>query len=45
MNEHGNPSLLEVLSYTGYYVSAYLFYRYTNRKEMNFDGRVTQTRT
>ncbi|MCL7412088.1 MAG: FTR1 family protein [ANME-2 cluster archaeon] len=32
---NGNPSLLEVLSYAGYYVSAYLFYRYTTRREMN----------
>lgn len=32
---NGNPSLLEVLSYAGYYVSTYLFYRYTTRKTMN----------
>lgn len=31
---NGNPSLLEVLSYAGYYVSAYLFYRYRTRKNM-----------
>ena len=34
---NGNPSLLEVVSYAGYYVSASLFYRYTTRKEMNLD--------
>ncbi|MDW7775173.1 MAG: FTR1 family protein [Methanosarcinales archaeon] len=30
---NGNPSLLEVLSYAGYYLAAYLFYRYMTRKD------------